>query len=171
MRKTYRRQRHSVSLLHAHLVFTTKYRRRVITPRVFEVLRKSMSATARAIGIDIVSLEADRDHLHIMICYPPMLSLSKIVQRLKGAASRQVRQQKFPDVLRKLWGKAFWSPSYFVVSCGGAPLEVVKAYVDGQNSQAHRSRRDRADQSRASNRKIKKAPYPRTEVRGLRARI
>ena len=127
MIKTYRRRLHSVSLLHAHLVFTTKYRRRVITPRVFELLRRSMQRTATGLDIRLIAIESDGDHLHLMLEHPPTLALSEIVRRLKGAASRLVRQARLPDILRKLWGKAFWSPSFFIVSCGGAPLDVVKA--------------------------------------------
>ncbi len=171
MRKTYRRRRHSVSLLHAHLVFTTKYRRRVITPRAFEILRASMRRSASDLEVDLVAIEADRNHLHVMICYPPHLSLAKIVQRLKGASSRRLRQRRMPEVMKQLWGAAFWAPSYCVISCGGAPLEIVKAYVDGQTSDRHRAKRDQTDALRASKRNNKPEPYPRTEVRGLRARI
>ena len=139
-KKKYRRKRHSVSLLHAHLVFCVKYRRRAITRRVFDVLRASMRRSAAALEVDIVAIESDGDHLHVMICHPPRLALSKIVQRLKGASSRALRLKRFPEVLRRLWGSAFWSPSYFVVSCGGAPLEVVKSYVDNQGAEAARPR-------------------------------
>lgn len=111
-------------------MFTTKYRRQVITIRVFERLRRSMVETARSLGITLVALEADGDHLHLMIEHPPSLSLSEIARRLKGASSRFIRRACLPEVLRQLWGKAFWSPSFFVVSCGGAPLETVKAYVE-----------------------------------------
>ena len=142
MRKNYRRRRHSVSLLHAHLVFSIKYRRRVLTRRVFEILRQSMRQTAASMQVDLVAIEADGDHLHIMINYPPSLSLAKITQRLKGASSRAVLLRRLPEVLKKLWGHAFWSPSYFVVSCGGAPLEVVKSYVDNQTSPRRRRQRN-----------------------------
>lgn len=113
-------------MLHAHLVFSTKYRRRVITRRVFEILRRSIRATAWTLGISLVAVESDGDHLHLMLDYPPNQSLSEIVRRVKGASSRLVRRARLPEVLRRLWGKAFWSPSYFVVYCGGDPLETVK---------------------------------------------
>jgi len=148
MRKTYRRKRHTVSLLHAHLVFTTKYRKRVITSRVFNILRAAMRKSASNLEVDIIAIEADRDHIHVMICYLPHLALSKIVQHLKGASSRRLRERRLPEVLKRLWGAAFWAPSYCVISCGGAPLDVVKAYVDGQVSDHHRARRDRADAKR-----------------------
>ena len=134
MMKVYRRKNRSVSLLFAHMVFCSKYRRKVFTPAVFTRLRKSFERTARILEIDLLAVEADRDHVHLMISFPPRLALSTIVQRLKGAASRDVRAQKYPEIRRALWGAHFWSASYFVVSCGGAPLAVVKRYVENQNS-------------------------------------
>lgn len=141
MKNKYRRGRHSVSLLHAHLVFCIKFRRRVITPRAFEILRRAMRRSAAALEIDLIAIEADGDHLHVMLCYPPTISLSKIVQRLKGTSSRALRQRKLSEVIRKLWGKAFWPPSYFVVSCGCAPLETVKACVENQTNPNRSGRR------------------------------
>ena len=94
LKKKYRRGRHSVSLLHAHLVFCVKFRRRVIMPRDFEILRRAMRRSAAALEINLIAIEADGDHLHVMLCYPPTISLSKIVQRLKGTSSRALRQRK-----------------------------------------------------------------------------
>ena len=168
MKKRYRRRSHGVSMLHAHLVTCTKYRRRVLTRRVFEALRASMRRTAAALGVDLVALEAEGDHLHLMIEYPPSLALGEIARRLKGAASRAVRLKRFPEVLKKLWGAAFWSPSYFVVSCGGAPLETVKAYVENQASDAHVARRRKKDALRTSIGKPIRKLDPRSELRGLR---
>lgn len=166
-RKNYRRKRHSVSLLHAHLVFVVKYRRNTITKRAFEHLRRSIRKTAQLIEIEIIALESDGDHLHLMICYPPSLALSQIIKRLKGASSRHIRQQKLPEISEKLWGKAFWSPSYFVVSCGGAPLDVVKTYVEQQQNPL-RKKRNKPTLNRKTNSILL---YPRTEVRGLRAKL
>lgn len=164
LRKKYRKKRHSVSLLHAHLVFCIKYRRKVITRRAFEHLRRSMRNTAQALDIEIVAVESDGDHLHLMICYPPKLDLSKIVQRLKGASSRYIRTKNLSEVRKKLWGKAFWSPSYFVVSCGGAPLDKVKDYVENQTDPLRKKR----IRTKASLKRKPSKPYPRTEVRGFR---
>jgi len=114
--------------------------------------------------IDIAAIESDGDHLHVMIHYPPRLSLSKIAQRLQGAASHSVRKRRLPEVLKKLWGKAFWSPRYFVASCGGAPLDVVKSYVENQ------TKPNRIHRIRSTASPKRKSP-PRTEVRGFRLRI
>ena len=137
LRKTYARRRHRPAMLHAHLVFATKYRRQVLTQRVFDALRRSVAHTAKAFGLTIQAIEADKDHVHLLFAFPPSLALSTIAQRIKGASSRFIRRQRFPDVLKKLWGKHLWAPSYCIVSCGGAPLDVVKRYVDNQNTEGH----------------------------------
>lgn len=126
-----------------------------------------MRQTAQTIGIEIIAAEADGDHLHLMIYYPPNLNLSQIVKRLKGASSRQIRQRMLPEIASKLWGKAFWSPSYFVVSCGGAPLDVIKSYVEQQQNPLRKKR----DKPILNTKAKPKSPYPRTKVRGLRAKL
>lgn len=178
LRKTYTRRRHSVAMLHAHLVFATKYRRQVLTPRVFDALRRSVTRTAQTLGIVVEAIEADKDHVHVLFAFPPHLALSTIAQRIKGASSRFIRQQRSPDVLRKLWGRHLWSPSYCVVSCGGAPFDVVKRYIDNQNTEGHqrRARFKRACKRATSANRIhttwkekthRAALDHRTEVRGF----
>lgn len=131
----FRAGRHVVHRLHAHLVFTTKYRRGAIhTDRVRELLRDVMMSVAADAGAEITAIEADGDHVHLLIAYPPQLALSRLVNSMKGVSSRRLRKEGWPEVRSVLWGDAFWSPSYCVVSCGGAPLDIVKAYVENQNS-------------------------------------
>ena len=144
MKKTYKRHAHSVSLLHAHLVFVVKYRRSVITRQVFDILKRVMRAQAKKLGATIEAIESDGDHLHVLLIYPPKLALSKLSQHLKGASSRVVRLKKLPEVTKKLWGSHFWSPSYFVVSCGGAPLDVVRTYVETQQLKSLQPEKEKA---------------------------
>jgi putative transposase len=168
--KKYRRRSHSISLLHAHIVFATKYRRRVISEAVFYALRKSMRTAAAKLGVEIIAIEPDGDHIHLLVIYPPAVSVSKMMQSLKGASSRAVRLRGFPEVLKKLWGKAFWSPSYFIVSCGGAPLEIVKSYVEQQQIKSASTRRNNSKSNVAHatpNPERKGALHPPTEVRGF----
>ena len=169
IKKTYKRKRHSVSLLHAHLVFSTKYRRNVLTPKVFQIIKSSIKRSAKKLEVTLEALECDKNHIHVLFCYPPNLVLSKVVQLFKGASSRLVRKAKLPEVMRKLWGKAFWSPSYFVVSCGGAPLDIVKTYVDTQQTRPPNAPLKRKWPAReAQSASPTKALHPRTEVRGFR---
>ena len=68
--------------------------------------------------------ETDRDHAHLLVSYSPKVALSKLVMSLKTISSMWVRERDWPEVARALWGEHFWSPSYCVVSAGGAPLDV-----------------------------------------------
>ena len=130
----FRKGRHVVHHLHAHLVLTTKYRKGAITTdRVRNLLRDVMTDVADGMDAKIEAYEADGDHVHLLLSYPPHLALSRLVNVVKGVSSRRLRQQDWPEVRRVLWGDAFWSPSYCVLSCGGAPLDIIKAYVEAQS--------------------------------------
>lgn len=128
----YKTGAHVVFKLAVHLVFVTKYRRKAITARVWEVMLAAFHEVCTAAGCDLVESGYEPDHAHLLVAYPPKVSLSVLAQHLKGLSSRRVRKRRFPEVTSTLWGRAFWSPSYCAVSCGGAPLATVKAYVEAQ---------------------------------------
>jgi putative transposase len=98
-----------------------------------------MLATFREVcdrfGCDLTEAGREPDHAHLLVAYPPKVTLSVLAQYLKGLSSRRVRSRRFPEVTRKLWGAAFWSPAYCAVSCGGAPLATVEAYVKAQRGE------------------------------------
>jgi putative transposase len=76
-------------------------------------------------GAELTEFNGERDHVHLLVHYPPKIALSRLVGSLKGVSARRLRQE-FPDhIHRFLWGDHFWSPSYFAASVGGAPLSVV----------------------------------------------
>ena len=127
-----RRGRHCTFNIHVHLVFVTKYRRGVITDRVFEKLSESWNRTAQKLGLNIVEANFEENYVHMHIEYPPSLSISKMVNALKGASSYSLRKADYPEVKKLLWGKHLWSPSYFVASCGGASLDILKQYINNQ---------------------------------------
>jgi len=116
------------------LVFTVKYRLRVISARVLNEIVTTIRSECEDIEVICVEVNGELDHLHLMLLFPPKIALSKIVQRLKARSSRAVRARAFPEVLRRLRGDHFWSPSYFVASCGGAPLDLVRQYIQRQNA-------------------------------------
>lgn len=120
--------------LHAHIVLTPKYRRKVMTERVTADLRSSFEEVCGRFDVTLDAFETDRDHAHLLVTYPPKVALSRLVMSLKTISSMRVRAHGWPEVTRALRGDHFWSPSYAVVSCGGAPLDVVKAYVESQQS-------------------------------------
>lgn len=118
--------------LQAHLVFVPKYRRKVITAQVFSVLRAAWETVCADFECQLREAGYEPDHVHLLVSYPPKVPLSRLVNSLKGVSARMLRAKRLPEIQRKLWGEHFWSPSYCAVSCGGAPLEVVKQYVAAQ---------------------------------------
>ena len=128
----WRSGRHVVYRLHAHIILTPKYRKKVMTDRVSELLRATFLEVCDRHEATLDEFETDQDHAHLLVTYPPKVSLSRLVGALKTNSSKRVREQRWPEVRRALWGEHFWSPSYAVVSCGGAPLEVIAAYVRSQ---------------------------------------
>ena len=128
----YRRGRTVVSLLHVHLVFVTKYRRDVLSERAIEVIREACRGVCADFSATMVELNGEDDHVHLLVEYPATVALSRLVNSLKGVSSRMLRAKGFPEVQRRLWGGHLWSPSYFAVSCGGAPVEIVRQYIEDQ---------------------------------------
>lgn len=130
----FRSGRNCVFLLHVHLVFVTKFRRRVFTKEILCDLKDIFSSVCNDFEAKLVEMEGERDHVHLLIEYPPKVALSKLVNSLKGVSSRLIRQRGYSSISKALWGKALWSPSYFAGSCGGAPLEVIREYIEQQSS-------------------------------------
>lgn len=131
-RTEYRRGRTVVALLHVHLVFVTKYRRGVLSERAIDAIREATAKVCEDFAARLVELDGEDDHVHLLVEYPPTVTLSRLVNSLKGVTSRRVRALGFPEVMAKLWGDHLWSPSYFAVSCGGAPIEIVRQYIEDQ---------------------------------------
>lgn len=124
-----RRERHSISSLKIHLVCVTKYRKAVFTSESLAVIEKSFNEVAKKMDFQTLEFNGESDHIHTLIEYPPKLSISQMVNALKGVSSRRYGQAGYP----KPHGKdALWSPSYFVSSVGGAPIEVLKQYIREQ---------------------------------------
>ena len=131
----YRRRRHSVFLLHAHLVFVTKYRRKVLTAEALDLLKAVFEQGCTEMGVCLESFEGERDHVHLLVSYPPKLAVSELVNQLKGESSRKLRKAQ-PDIARRYWNGVLWSPSYFATSCGGAPLALIRQYIEQQTRPA-----------------------------------
>lgn len=132
--KDIRAGRHCVFLMHIHLVFITKYRRKAFTKEVIDFMKPIFEKVCNDFEAELIECDGESDHIHLLVNYPPKVSVSKLVNSLKGVSSRKVRQQRFKSVDSKLWGKSLWSPSYFAGSCGGASLDVVKKYIEQQET-------------------------------------
>jgi len=127
-----RKGRHCVSALHAHLVFVTKYRRKVFNDDMLKRLEQILKEVCQDFEVNLVEFNGETDHIHLLIEYPPKVQLSKLINSLKGVSSRLMRKE-YPVIHRYLWNGALWSPSYFAGSCGGASLDVLTKYIEQQN--------------------------------------
>lgn len=130
--QTYRRARHNVSLLHAHLVFVTKYRRRVFTDAMLTYCENTMRSVCDDLNAELVEFNGEAHHVHLLVAHPPTLAISQLVQRLKGRSAYAVRREYTGACVRARTRGHLGSPSYFAVSCGGAPLSIIKQYIHGQ---------------------------------------
>lgn len=129
-----RRGRHCVFNMHVHLVFVTKYRRNVFTKDILEALNPIFDAVCKDFDATLVEFDGEDDHVHLLVNYPPKVTVSKLVNSLKGVSSLLIRKMDFPSIKKKLWGGALWSPSYFAASCGGAPISIIRAYIEQQRT-------------------------------------
>lgn len=129
-----RHGRHCVFLMHVHLVFVTKYRRKVFTKQILDDFQHIFSGVCADFESELVEFDGEDDHVHLLVNYPPKVAISALVNSLKGVSSRMIRKKNYPSIRMNLWGDALWSPSYFAGSCGGAPLEILRQYIDQQKT-------------------------------------
>jgi putative transposase len=130
--------KHSVFLLHYHLVFVTKYRRNVLTKGVAKRAREIFDYIAPRYNIFVQEWNGEEDHVHILFKAHPNSSLSKFINAYKSASSRLLKKE-FPEIREKLWKEQFWSRSFCLITTGGAPLDVVKQYIQSQGERMRRS--------------------------------
>jgi putative transposase len=128
------RGRHCAFALHVHLVFVTKYRRGVFTKEVLNDLHTVFASVCADFEAELVEFDGEDDHVHLLVNYPPKVSVSALVNSLKGVSSRMIRRKDYPTIRKKLWGSALWSPSYFAGSCGGAPISILRQYIEQQRT-------------------------------------
>lgn len=128
-----RHGRHCVFQLHVHLVFVTKYRRRIFDGDAIERLRAIFTKVCADFEAQLVGMDGEDNHVHLLVNYPPKHSVSSLVNSLKGVSSRLLRQDR-PDLAQRYWKGVLWSPSYFAASCGGAPIAILKTYIEQQNT-------------------------------------
>ena len=124
--------RHCVFNLHVHLVFVTKYRRRIFTRTILDRMEDVSRTVCNDFEADLIEFNGEKDHVHLLINYPPKVPISKLVNSLKGVSSRLLRKE-FPELGKNYYNGVLWSPSYFAASCGGAPISIVKQYIQSQS--------------------------------------
>jgi putative transposase len=133
--------RHVVFQLKAYLVFIPLSRRGGITAPVFVVLRDAFESVCQDFEGELLEASSSEDHVRLLVSYPPKVALSKLVNSLKGVSARWLRAATLPERQASLQGEHFWSPSYCVVSCGEAPLEIVEQFLSAQRERLHGTQR------------------------------
>ena len=112
-----------------HIIWCPKYRRKVLVEEVSIRLKELIYQIAQALKVEIIEVETDKDHVHILAEVDPQFGVNPFVRRLKGKTSRILRDE-FPHLRKRL--PTLWTNSYFVATVGGAPLEVIKLYIENQ---------------------------------------
>ncbi len=131
--KGYLRKRHSVTKLVVHLVFTTKYRRKLFDGYMIQQLRESFENAREKLECQLLEMDGEKDHVHLLVAYPPKLAISVMVNNLKSTSSRRLRILNTHLTAQSKSG-LMWSRSYFACSAGGATIETLKDCVNSQNT-------------------------------------
>ena len=121
---------------HGHLVFVTKYRRGVFDDGMLGFCEEVMRKVCGDFEAEMREFNGETDHVHLLVFYPPKGSVSALVNSLKGVSARRLRSQYTGRVNRARMNGHFWSPSYFAASCGGAPLSIIRQYIEQQQHPA-----------------------------------
>jgi putative transposase len=127
----YRAGRTVVFQLTIHLVFVTKYRKCFFSKKMLDSLNSIFTTVCKKLDCNLLACDGEKEHVHLILDYPPKLAISKIVNSLKGVSSRILRKEFEKEIYYK---GVLWSPSYFVSTTGGETLEKVKQYVQQQNT-------------------------------------
>ena len=122
---------HSVFLLYYHLVLVVKYRRQVFDDRISNRAKEIFAYIAPNYNITLQEWNHEKDHVHILFKAHPKSEISKFINAYKSASSRLIKKE-FPQIRQKLWKEQFWRQSFCLLTTGGAPVEVIKAYIESQ---------------------------------------
>ncbi len=130
-----RKASHSVFSIHLHIIFVTKYRRKVLTKQMIEEAKIVWKRILHTNNCLLSNCEGESDHIHLLIDLHPDNNISHLVSSLKSASSRIIRKKYPQEIAKFYWGKnaKLWHDSKCIISCGGAPNEVIKQYIDNQS--------------------------------------
>ena len=122
---------HSVFALYYHLILVVKYRRKFFDDTISDFAKSIFEKIAPSYNITLLEWNHDVDHVHIMFKAQPNSELSKFINAYKSASSRLIKRDH-PEVRNKLWKEYFWSQSFCLLTTGGAPIEVIRKYIETQ---------------------------------------
>lgn len=131
--KNYHSNKNIVFLCQYHVVWVTKYRKKYLEGAIERRLKAICKDVAKEMSFQISEMECDKDHIHLLLDVDPQLGVHKAIKRMKGRSSRLLRQE-FPMLRSRL--PTLWSNSYFITTVGGAPLSVIKRYIETQKERS-----------------------------------
>jgi putative transposase len=124
----------SVSDLKAHLVLTTKYRRKVFTKPMLDRMHEIFEDLLGKWECKLVEFNGEENHIHLLFQYLPQLELTKLINNIKTVSSRRLRSE-FEEQVNKFYYKdVLWNGSYFIASCGGVTVSTLRKYIENQDS-------------------------------------
>ena len=129
-----RRGKQCTFLMHVHLVFVAKYRRKIFDQDAIERLRGYFASVCADFDVELVEMDGEGDHVHLLVNYPPKLAVSTLVNSLKGVSSRLLRRDRPVIAVRYYYKGVLWTPSYFAGSCVGAPISIIRQYIEQQQT-------------------------------------
>lgn len=129
MKQTIQSNHHVTYITHYHVVWCPKYRRSVLVNGIDERLKQIIADTCEEVNARLEEMEVMPDHVHLLVSVDPQYGIHRLVKLLKGRSSRFLRQE-YPVLKQRL--PTLWTNSYFVSTVGGAPLAVIKQYIEGQ---------------------------------------
>ena len=130
--KEYRRGAHTVFEIHLHVVWTTKYRRPALTGEVALRVRDMIREICGQHEVTILKGHVAKDHLHLFVSIPPQVTISRLIQWLKGKTAYKLLGE-FPHLQKQFWGRHLWARGYFCCSSGNVTDEVIAEYIANQS--------------------------------------
>lgn len=130
----YRHGSHTIYQIHLHLVWVTKYRKPVLTGAVGHRTRDLIREICGQHEVRILKGHVSKDHVHLLVSVPPQVTVSRLVQRLKGKTAYKMLQE-FQHLRKEFWGRHLWARGYFCCSSGNVTDEVVAQYIENQGKE------------------------------------
>ena len=128
----YNRGGHSKYSMKVHIIFVTKYRKKLFKlDKLADDVKQFLYDVTRKYEYTIIQMETDKDHVHILFRAHPNTEISKFINAYKSASSRLLKKE-FPQIRQKLWKERFWSQSFCLLTTGGTPIGVLKKYIESQ---------------------------------------
>lgn len=122
---------HSVFLMYYHLVLVIKYRKKVIDDVISSRLKEIFEYIAPNYNITLQEWNQDKDHIHTLLKGQPNTELSRFINSYKSASSRLIKKE-YPQIREQLWKENFWSRSFCLLTTGGAPVDIIRKYIESQ---------------------------------------